>query len=348
MRRPFDALFFRLRCASPKNQYACGRRFAGALLNKGSDPIFFRSRRLRRRTACFASAACAARGDAASRWRRSAGTRRRRLRLGVDVGQVHARGASGSVSAKTSPPPITIRPSSPASARASSTWRTASMPAKGTRPAARQHQVAPAGQRAAERLGGLAAHQHRLPERERLEAAQVVGQVPGQGAVAPDRVAAIERAHQHQRRGRAQNGCRQRLAELALVGEGPVAAVLDVGDAPAALVARQQHGVLPAHRRARLRRSASTWSRARLSPLTSVPAGGRPRPTPSNRLLNRSPSTSGGFSSGLLGHVNAPGARAPHPSPPPAAGTGRRDRPSSRPRPAGRCGPGAGACRRNR
>jgi hypothetical protein len=31
LRRPFGALIFWLRFASPKNQCACGRRFAGAL-----------------------------------------------------------------------------------------------------------------------------------------------------------------------------------------------------------------------------------------------------------------------------------------------------------------------------
>ena len=62
---------------------------------------------------------------------------------------------------------------------------------------ARQHDVAPPGQRRGEALERLAAHHHRPAERQRLEPAEVGGQVPGQPAVAPDH--AIGGARQHER-----------------------------------------------------------------------------------------------------------------------------------------------------
>ncbi len=48
---------------------------------------------------------------------------------------------------------------------------------------AAHHQVAPPGQRAAERLPGLAPHQDRVPERERAEMLQVGLEPPGAGSL---------------------------------------------------------------------------------------------------------------------------------------------------------------------
>ena len=57
---------------------------------------------------------------------------------------------------------------------------------------ARQHQVAAPGQSAADGNGGLAPHQHGLAEGELLEALEIVGQVPGHGAVAANGEVAVE------------------------------------------------------------------------------------------------------------------------------------------------------------
>ena len=51
----------------------------------------------------------------------------------------------------------------------------------------RQHEVGPAGQRLADGLIGLAAHQHRLAQGDRLEMFQILGQAaPRQAIVATD------------------------------------------------------------------------------------------------------------------------------------------------------------------
>jgi hypothetical protein len=62
--------------------------------------------------------------------------------------------------------------------------------------AARQHDVAASGEQAGQALEGLAAHDHRRAERQRLEALQVLGEVPGQRAVAPDHAIAGARDDQ--------------------------------------------------------------------------------------------------------------------------------------------------------
>jgi len=63
---------------------------------------------------------------------------------------------------------------------------------------ARQHQVAPSGQRTTQRRGGLAPHQHRLAQRERLEALEVIGQPPRQLTTTADGVSPVQRRDQHQ------------------------------------------------------------------------------------------------------------------------------------------------------
>ena len=67
-------------------------------------------------------------------------------------------------------------------------------------PGPRQHQVAPAGQRPSQRLGGLAAHQQWLAQGQRLEASEIVGEAPRKRVAAPDRAVPVERGDQHQRR----------------------------------------------------------------------------------------------------------------------------------------------------
>src|SRR6202035_1848749 len=51
---------------------------------------------------------------------------------------------------------------------------------------AAQDQIAPAGQRLADRLEGPPSHQHRLAERDDLEVLQIIGQMPGQPAAPAD------------------------------------------------------------------------------------------------------------------------------------------------------------------
>ncbi|MNI69633.1 hypothetical protein D3C73_1253960 [compost metagenome] len=59
--------------------------------------------------------------------------------------------------------------------------------------AAGQHQVGPPRQHAADRFGGLAPHQDRLAQGQRLEVLEVVRQVPGHGIALADAAIAIQR-----------------------------------------------------------------------------------------------------------------------------------------------------------
>ena len=58
-----------------------------------------------------------------------------------------------------------------------------------------EHQIEPPGQRPADRLVGLAAHEYRLTERQRLEVAQIRGQPPRQLVAAPDDIVLGSRDH---------------------------------------------------------------------------------------------------------------------------------------------------------
>src|SRR6185295_15400552 len=63
---------------------------------------------------------------------------------------------------------------------------------------ARHHQARAARQRLPDRLERLAPHQHRLAHRERLEAFEVIGQMPRHGIVAPDDAVARHRHDERQ------------------------------------------------------------------------------------------------------------------------------------------------------
>jgi len=56
-----------------------------------------------------------------------------------------------------------------------------------------QYEIQASRQRTADRERGLATHQYRLAERQRLEPLQVIRQVPGHRARAADRAVAVER-----------------------------------------------------------------------------------------------------------------------------------------------------------
>jgi hypothetical protein len=69
--------------------------------------------------------------------------------------------------------------------------------------AAGQHQVQPARQGTAERLRGPAPHQDRLADGQRLEALEIIGQLPRQVVVTADAVVAVKRGDQRELHARA-------------------------------------------------------------------------------------------------------------------------------------------------